>query len=230
MSIKNKVICIIPARGGSKSIPKKNIKLINKKPLIFYTIETAIKSKIFDFILVSSDSNEILNKCKIYKDVVTILRPKSMSKDNSKTEEALIHACQKIKCKYSFTPDIVFTLEPTSPLRSIKTIKNALKIYNDNNADSVIGVTETKDCIGSIKNGRFFHLQKNQPRRRQERETFYVENSIIYATSYKMLNKKKSILGDRLYPIIVSKVESFDINDKEDFYIAESLLLRKKLL
>ncbi len=226
MSIKNKVICVIPARGGSKSIPKKNIRLINNRPLIFYTIETAINSKIFDYIIVSSDSDEILNKCKKYKDIILVQRPDFLSTDESKTEEALIHVCKQIDLKYNFIPDIIFTLEPTSPLRSVKTIRDTLEIFNKTDADSVIGVTGNRDCIGHIKDGKFFHLEKNQPRRRQERKTLYIENSTIYATRYDILKKNNSILGDKLYPILIPKIESFDINDEEDFYIAESLILR----
>ena len=102
------IVGIIPARGGSKSIPNKNIKKINDKPLIEYTIVSAIKSNIFDFIIVSSDSEKILRIAK-KNEVICLKRPKNISTDKSKTEEALMHACDHLIDKYKKQPDIIVT-------------------------------------------------------------------------------------------------------------------------
>lgn len=219
-----KTICIIPARGGSKSIHMKNIKLLNGKPLIHYTLKTAIESKIFDKIVVTSDSLKILNIASKYKDVELIKRPKKLSLDRSLTEPTLLHVCDVMKSKHNYIPDIVFTLEPTAPLRSIKTIKACLKIISSKDVDSVVGITETKKCIGKIVNKRFKYFIKNQPRRRQDREKMYYESGTIYATKLATLVKYGSVLGKRLYPVVVPSNEAFDVNEILDFNIIEAIM------
>ena len=120
-----KILGLIPARGGSKSIPLKNIKILKGKPLIHYSIETAIKSKIFDYIVVSTDSEKIRNKCKKFNEIYIFNRDKKISLDKSPTEDVLKDVLLKLKKKFNYSPDYIFILEPTSPLRSINTISKA---------------------------------------------------------------------------------------------------------
>ena len=121
-------IGIIPARGGSKSIPLKNIRLFNGKPLIEYTIESALNSGVLDKIVVSTDHDGIAEVCEKYKGVDIILRPKKLSTDEALTESALLSVCDELEENNNFIPDIVLTLEPTSPMRTAQTIKNSIEI------------------------------------------------------------------------------------------------------
>ncbi len=220
-----KVIAVIPARGGSKSVPLKNIKKINGKPLIEYTIETALKSKKIFKIIVSTDSSTIANVVKKYEEIIIVKRPDYLSSDTSTTESCLIHALETISKDYNIKADIVLTLEPTSPFRSLKTINDAIKILTDGKSDSVIGVKESKVCFGVINNDNSFeHIIKNQPRRRQDRNPIYIESSTIYGTLTKTLIDNQSVLGKNPFPLIVDKFESIDINENFDLIVAESYL------
>ena len=127
-----KILGIIPARGGSKSIPLKNIKIINKKSLLSYSINTAIKSKIFNHIVVSTDNKKIRNISARFKNILVFDRPKKISGDKSRTEETVLDVLKKIKITKNFTPNWIFVLEPTSPLRSKKTILKALSLIKKN--------------------------------------------------------------------------------------------------
>jgi CMP-N-acetylneuraminic acid synthetase len=216
-------IGIIPARGGSKSIPLKNIKLLNGKPLIEYTIESALKSGVLDKIIVSTDHDGIAKVCEKYKDVDIIFRPKKISTDEARTESALLHVCDELEKRESFIPDIVLTLEPTSPMRTAETIIKSIGVLKGNNFDSVIGVIETRGVYGKIVNGDYEYLFPNQARRRQEREPLYMECSTIYATTLQTLRRKNSVVGDKVYPLIIKKNEAIDINDEHDFLLAETI-------
>ena len=224
MSRNNLILAVIPARGGSKSIPLKNIKLLNGKPLIEYTIETALASKALDRIAVSTDHEDIIRICQQYNEIDVIVRPPELATDEAPTEWTLLHACDELKKKDDFIPDVVLTLEPTSPLRSTQTIIRCIDIFKTTDADSVIGVTETRACYGKIVAGRFEYLSQNQPRRRQERKPLYRESSTIYGTRFKVLKNNRSVLGVKLYPLIIDEKEAFDINNKDDFLLAEAAM------
>lgn len=222
-----KVLGVIPARGGSKSIPLKNIKLLGGKPLIYYTIKSAQTSGVFNKLVVSSDSEEILSVARRF-DVEVIKRPTEFATDTSRTEEALIHAIEYLKVKESFSPDIVVTIEPTAPFRSVQTIQKTIQAFSDSKIDSAMAVLETRSCYGKIIDGAFDYLIKNQPRRRQEREPLYQESGTIYATRRDTLLEKKSVLGNRIAPIIVPEIEAVDINESIDFELAEFYMERLK--
>lgn len=225
--MEKKIVGIIPARGGSKGVPKKNIKLLNDKPLIEYTIESSIASKVFDKIIVSTDCTQIANICNKYPSIDVVIRPKELSMDNSKTEDALIHVCDKLIKIDNFYPDYVITLEPTSPFRAINTIKSCANVLINSKYDSVAAVVEEKSVLGRVNHNTFHHIFPNEPRRRQDREGLYKESSTIYGTSIEVLRQKKSVLGDNVFALIVTGVETVDINEPLDFEIAELIMKRK---
>tara|TARA_B100001057_G_C22853551_1_gene951902 strand:- start:2690 stop:3367 length:678 start_codon:yes stop_codon:yes gene_type:complete len=224
-----KTIGIIPARGGSKGIPGKNIKTISGKPLIEFTIESAFDSKSIDTLVVSTDSNDIISAVKKYKNLVIVKRPIELCTDYSTTESCLLHACKQVEDKINVMHDIVVTLEPTSPLRKKDTISKAVNILKNKNFDSVMGVVETDSLIGRIIDNKFEYIFKNQSRRRQDRLFLYKESSTIWATKYDALKKNNSVLGKKIYPLIVSKEEAIDINTNFDFISAEAHLINNKL-
>ncbi len=218
-----KVIGIIPARGGSKGVYLKNIKKLKGKPLIHYTIESAISSAIFDEIVVSTDHPEIKKVCNQYKQIKIIDRPKEISQDDSPTVLTLIHACEFLFKKNGFKPEFVILLEPTSPLRSSSTIINCLNILKNTDADSVVGVKENNCSIGKIVNSKFVHLFPNMPRRRQDREPLFQEAGTIWGTTYEVLTEKKSMFGEYIHPLVIDHTEAYDINSEKDFKILEAI-------
>tara|TARA_Y100000385_G_C13102734_1_gene645570 strand:- start:2128 stop:2820 length:693 start_codon:yes stop_codon:yes gene_type:complete len=222
------IVGIIPARGGSKGLPKKNIKELCGKPLICYTIETAIKSNIIDKIVVSTDDEETARIASKYDEIDVCMRPYKLSIDTASTESALIHACEFLSKKENIDADYVLTLEPTSPFRSINTIKQTINLLIDDSFDSVVAVTEIKSVLARIKGNHFSHVFPNQPRRRQDREGLYQESSTIYGTSYKKLIEKNLVIGDAPAAILINQNEAFDINDEFDFQIANFMMELKK--
>lgn len=220
-----KVLGVIPARGGSKSVPLKNIKELNGIPLLVYAIESAKRSSFIDRLVVSTDHDTIAALSK-KAGAEVIRRPPELATDESRTEAALIHACDELK-KEKFFPDVVLTLEPTSPFRTPLLIDRCVEIFKTTDADSVIGVVESRSCYGKIKNNKFEFLFPGQPRRRQEREPLYRESSTLYGTRTEILYQKLSVLGDQLYPLLVPEEEAFDINTEFDFRLAEILIKRR---
>ena len=218
-----RVVAIIPARGGSKTIPKKNIRPLAGKPLIYYTVEEAKRSKYLDRILVSTDDDEIARICRGFG-VEVIERPPEFATDTSPTELALIHVVETLKDKEGYEADVIVTLEPTSPLRTYELIDKCIETLLRNDCDSVISAIGTRECFGRIIGGKFDYLIKDQPRRRQDREPFYKESSTVYVTRTETLFKLKSVLGERLYAVIAEEDEAMDINTPLDFVIAEAVM------
>ncbi|WP_368881689.1 acylneuraminate cytidylyltransferase family protein [Shewanella algae] len=222
-------LAVIPARGGSKGIPKKNIKSLGGKPLILYTIEQALEATSIDKIVVSTDCDEIASVCKEYSSVEVIMRPEELASDTAKTEQALIHACDFLEENYAISVDVVVTLEPTSPFRTSSSIDKCMSTFSRGDGDAVVTVVEFTDVLGRIVEDRYVHLIPNQPRRRQEREVLYKESSTIYCTSVISLRKYNSVLGNASIPVVISAEESFDINEPLDFDLAEALVnIRRK--
>lgn len=214
---------VIPARGGSKEVPMKNIRSLCGKPLIVYTIASAKCSQLLSRLVLSTDNEEIAKVSEKYSCEV-ILRPAELATDNAPTEWALIHAIDTLREKEGFLPDIVLTLEPTAPFRTATLIDKCIKILEDTNIDSVIGVAESRSSYGTIKNGIFEFLFPRESYRRQEREPLYKESGTIYATRTDVLIQKKSVIGNKLHAVIVDEIEGIDINSEFDFSIAEALM------
>lgn len=224
-----KVICFIPARGGSKSIPFKNIVSINNKELINYTIDQALKIEFFDKVIVSTDSKKIINKIsnyKLEKKFEIINRPKKYSLDSSSTEEALNHTLKFLKTKFQYIPSYIIILEPTSPIRKILTIKKFIKdVINNKKYNSFISISYlSADPLYLNKKNELTFLRKNQPRRRQLRQKLFIEGCGMYGINYKKYTQSGRIITKPIYPFIVSKIESIDINDNEDLHLSEIIL------
>ena len=216
-----KILAVIPARFGSKGIPNKNIKLLNGKPLISYTIEASINSQI-SHTIVSTDSFEISKIAREYG-LEVHNRCASLAKDDTPTLPVIQEVIDNLNDKY----DAVMTLQPTSPLRSNLHINEAINLFHDNkSADSLVSVVATPHNYLSEKqmliNGDFIFGNTN-PLRRQECKTSYSRNgAAIYLSQMELL--KTSILGFKILPYIMDKIHSIDIDDMEDWLIAESIL------
>lgn len=223
------IIAIIPARGGSKGIPRKNIKELEGKPLIAYTIEEALKSKYLDHVFVSTEDPEI---AKVSKEcgAQVIDRPSSLAKDTSKTVDAILHAVEYLE-KKDIHPHIVVLLQPTSPLRNTEDIDAAVKVFLDNECDSVISVCEPDHspfwCF--TLSGKYLQPlfdKKFDNTRRQDLPKVVIPNGAIYVSSPESIRKYEGFYGDQTIPYCMSPERSIDIDTPLDFTIAE-VLIRK---
>jgi len=216
-----RILAIIPARGGSKGVPRKNIKLLAGKPLIYYTIEFAKKSKYVNRIIVSTD-DENIKKVALKYGVEVIDRPKELASDTALTKEVVKHV---IKQKPDF--DVVVLLQPTSPLRKTETIDLAIKQFIDNyeDYDSLMPIRRFQLKTGKVFGG--YYVPEKGERRSQDLEEKYYECGTIFV--YKTyLIKKDNIYGKRIFPFIVKDgIEAIDIDTLEDFKIAETLIQNK---
>ncbi len=213
---------VIPARANSKRIINKNIKKLNNKPLINYVLEKLNNKKIKEKVYVTSDSLEIKKLTQLFKKIKFVKRPKKFASSNSKIEEALIHliSTEDLK-KYEW----VITVQPNSPFIKLKTIKKIINLTKKTNANCIMTVSKNVSDLWYKDKKNFFlkRLFPNAPRSSQKRKPLYEENSAIYATRVKHLLKTKKIFDKKVFFYEISRIEGIDINDKIDFFIADSL-------
>ena len=227
----NSVICLIPARSGSRELSNKNIKLLNKVPLIMYPYKIAKRSKIISKICVSSDSKKYLNIFK-NKKVLKILRPAKLARSNSKIIDTILHALSEIKGDYEF----LVLLEPTSPLTSSIELDKALKVFFKlkNKADSMISIFSNPKFYDAFKcdvNKDFrykkkFRFSKNMNRQNFKKKEFFFSGN-FYISKISSLRKNKSFLTKKTYCYPIVKSVNTDIDNINDFLYAEVLLKKK---
>lgn len=222
-----KILGFIPARGGSKTIPLKNLHKILNKPLIQYTIESALQSKIFYKIIVSSDHNKILNFSQKFKKISVLKRPKKISNDTASTDLALDHAINELVKNQETMPDYICVIEPTAPLRSASSLRKLKDLLKKKKIDSLITVNALDHIPGKIQKESFHFLEFNRLAR-QLRKKYYIETGTFYLVSYKYFMKFKTIVSKKPHYLKVPKIESIDINDREDLKFAEALIRLKK--
>ena len=223
------MIAIIPARGGSKGLPGKNIKLLGGLPLIYYSINAAIKSKSIDRVIVSTEDNEIAS---IAKDcgAEVLIRPTNLALDTSMVIDTYLHVVDFI-AKQDLKPIESFVaLLPTAPLRSSQDIDEAIKIFNDKSASSVISVIEAPiplDWYKRItKKGTLENCSHefNELKNRQEYERIYIPNGAVFVFKTEALRLTRHYYTEKTYPYIMPRKRSIDIDDLLDFEWAEHLL------
>jgi CMP-N,N'-diacetyllegionaminic acid synthase len=215
-----KIIAIIPARGGSKRIPKKNIKKLGGKPLIGYTIEAAIESKKLDDIIVSTENKEINDVAEKFGAKV-IERPNVLATDWAKTIDVVLDVLTKEEC------GVVVLLQPTCPFRTAQDIDGAIKLFLMSKCDSVISMAEagSNQCwLMKIKGNKFLTPvfgHKYFTQRSQDLPKMYVPNGAIYVSTPANLRKYKSFYTNKVLPYIMPRERSIDIDDFDDWAIAE---------
>lgn len=228
------VLAIIPARGGSKGIPKKNIKYISGKPLIAYTIDAALKSNV-DRLIVSTDDLEIAEIAKSYGAEVPFIRPSEFSEDSSSSLSVIIHALKYLEKEESYIPEIVVFLQPTSPLRGSNHINEGLKMIEESNVESVIGVRRVYEehpyfmfKVDENRNWVEYEEIENKPARRQDVPPCYLINSALYITKksyYDNLSSNKYVFNLKSFKgLEMDRISSIDINEISDFYLVQSIL------
>lgn len=223
-------LAIIPARGGSKRLPRKNILPLLSKPLIAWTIEAALKSIYIDEIIVTTDDSEIMGIAKKYGAVTPFLRPKILSNDTAGTFDVIKHAVDYYS-KVGKTFDYIILLQPTSPMRTANHINEAISIINEKKADAVISVTEMEhsplwsNILPDSGNMSGFLHDDVLNKRSQDLDVYYRLNGAIYICEIKkMLAEESLFLKNNVFAYKMEKNVSVDVDDKLDFEFCEYLL------
>lgn len=228
-----KILIIIPARGGSKRLPGKNIKPINGKPLISYAITAAKKSKYADRIVVSTDDLKISSVARRYGAEVPFIRPAELASDTASTLSVIQHAVNYFEKNEKIKPDIVVLIQPTNPLILMSDIDGTLEKMIKTKTKTCFSGTEISqrpEWMYKINNGLPVLFIKNvdTEKRSQDLPRLAIINGTVYATEYNTLMKKGVIRDDKSLSIyLMPRERSADIDDLFDFEFAEFLLNRK---
>ena len=221
-------LAIIPARGGSKRLPRKNLLDLCGKPLIAWSIEAALKSKYISKVIVTSDDEEILNIAKEYK-ADFIKRPDELASDTATTFDALKHTLENVG-KY----DYVVLLQPTSPLRTEKHIDEAIELLEEKSSDAIISVCEMEhsplwsNTLNEDLNMSNFLRDEVLNKRSQDLPKYYRLNGAIYiCKTEKLLENRGFFIKENIYAYTMDKKYSVDIDEEIDFIIAREI---KKLI
>tara|TARA_B100000787_G_scaffold163912_2_gene146050 strand:+ start:1397 stop:2089 length:693 start_codon:yes stop_codon:yes gene_type:complete len=227
------MLAIIPARKGSKGLKNKNIKLINKKPLISYTIEAAIKSSKITEIFISTNDLRVIKIASSYNINTPFLRPNKLATDKSPAIEAYLDSIEKLNMNLKKKYRNFVVLLPTSPLRSVNDIDKAIEVFQKKKADSVISMSMShqpiewhKKISKNYKVDKTFNSKKSVSNRQNLEKTF-VPNGSIYVFNYNFLKNSKNYYGNKTYAYIMPKIKSYDIDDKTDFEIVKKFLIKK---
>ena len=226
-----KILGVIPARGGSKSVPRKNIANIAGKPLIAYTIEEALKCNSITDVVVSTDDEEIAIVAKSLGALVPFNRPKDLASDQALTAPVAKHCLVEMEFRQSYKYDAVLLLQPTTPLRTVDHINSAILLFKTNVCDSVVSVTgvegnhpfRMKRLIGDMLIN-WIDQGFEDMRPRQLLPPAFIRNGAIYLTRRSVIYNNNSLVGNRCLGFIMNSEDSINIDTKIDFKLAEILL------
>ena len=223
------MLAIIPARGGSKGLPGKNIKLLGDLPLICHTIKAALDSNLIDRVIVSTENDEIASIAKNCGAEVPFMRSIDLASDTSMVMDSYLQVVDMITKENSKPIESFVALLPTAPLRTSKDIDKAIQIFNDKNANSVISVVEASTPVywhrsiskeGILEN---FLPEFNALKNRQELKKTYLPNGAVYVFRTEVLRSTREYYTSKTYPYIMPKERSADIDDNFDFEWARYL-------
>ncbi|MFH1618098.1 MAG: acylneuraminate cytidylyltransferase family protein [Candidatus Margulisiibacteriota bacterium] len=223
---KKKVLAIIPARGASKGVPKKNLRRLQDKPLLAWTILVAKKSKYINRLILSSDDDEIIRIAKSYNCEVPFVRPLELAKDDTPGIDPIIHALETLEEKYDF----VVLLQVTSPLRIAEDIDQCLEALLLNDAPASVSVTISKEnpywMFVLDRNKRMIPVIQDgkQYFRRQDIPDVYLLNGAVYCSKVEWLLKTRSFICDQTVAYVMPPERSIDIDSENDLLRCEHLL------
>lgn len=226
-----KILAIIPARGGSKRLPKKNLLPLDGTPLIGWSIKEAKRSKYIDTLIVSTDSTEIQEVARAFGAETPFLRPSELAADETRSIDVVTHA---LKFYGEKTYDCVILLQPTSPLRDVEDIDSAIEYFFEKDATSVIGVCEAEhsplwsNTLDEDRSMDNFLDQKYNNSRSQDLPIYYRINGAFYMSETdSVLNNETFFVTHDIYAYVMSQEHSVDIDTFIDFTTAEAILKQK---
>jgi len=225
-----KILGFIPARGGSKGIPKKNIIPFKGKPLIYYTLRLVKKLNKSVYPFVSSDDQKIINYCNSQNITTVYKRPKKYSKDSSLIIDSVNHSLKWLYKNKNLKFDIVLLLQPTSPKRNFNEFKRAIQFFKKNKLESLVGVSKMKEhpneCIELKKNKKWKFLASNQRKvqRQKYNNNYYFLDGSLYMATTKFLKKNKSFVKENYTFLFKLNNEfSVDIDNKIDLKVLNAI-------
>ena len=224
------MISIIPARGGSKGLPGKNILPLCGKPMIAYTIEAAKQSKYIDHVIVSTDDQKIAEIALQYGAEVPFLRPDFLASDTAQAVDNYIYTIERLSKEWNTPIEEFVVLQPTSPLRIAEDIDGAIEMFMEKKADSVISYTPEAHPVRWHKyldeNNAFVDIFDTTIANRQDLKTSYYPNGAVYVFRFSMIKERK-YYTDKSYGFVMPRIRSVDIDYKEDFDYVEFLMSRR---
>lgn len=235
-----RVLGLVPARGGSKGIPRKNIAPLHGKPLIGWTIEAAAGSKL-DRLVLSSDSAEIIDVARAAGKIeCPFVRPAELAADDTPAIDVVLHAVNWLHDHEGYTPDAIMLLQPTSPLRRREHIDAAIDLFEAHDADSLVSVVKAphnmtpeslmrleQDAAGAGWLTPYLPMQERK-HQRQSKPSYYARNgAAIYLVRTAVLLERHTLYGNRILAYPMSREESIDIDEPFDFELCEWLLARR---
>lgn len=221
-----KILAIVPARGGSKGVARKNIKELGGKPLLEWTLDAAVNSCLIDKVFVSTDCCEIANVATAFGIDVPFMRPQSLSRDDTVVADVVEHVLSCLDEQY----DEVILLQPTSPFRNNKHITDALDVYYKSDAFSLVSVCQSEKnphwmfTISEDRRLKPLLSYEERLHRRQDLPKFYHLNGAIYVVDVPLFREKKKFVYSDTVPYIMDHVSSLDIDTMMDFQLAEAML------
>ncbi|TKH33154.1 acylneuraminate cytidylyltransferase family protein [Paenibacillus polymyxa] len=219
-------LAVIPARGGSKGLPGKNIRLLHDKPLIQYSIEAALNSGCVNEVVVTTDNEDIARVSSQAGAAVPFIRPAELATDVAKSIDVLKHAVEFYEQTQNQFFDVIMLLQPTSPLRNALDIKEAYTLFLNNQADSLQSVTLSgvqPYLLRKMDNGKLTSYLKDEKEhlRRQDLKELYALNGAIYIVKRDLLMNSDTLIGPRNCGYIMPRERSVDIDDEFDLKMAE---------
>ena len=222
-----KTLGIIPARGGSKGIPNKNLRELAGKPLLAYALEAANASGVIDRLILSTDSAEIADLGRKLGLEVPFMRPAELAADDSPMLDVLQHAVVQLE-REAWRPELIVLLQPTSPLRRPEHIREAVELLKNGNYDSAVSVVEIPSLFApqkamAIRDGllTFWAAEGKEITRRQQTETAYAREGTVYACRRDVLMDKGNFYGERCAPYLVPPEMALSLDTMDDWREAE---------
>jgi N-acylneuraminate cytidylyltransferase/CMP-N,N'-diacetyllegionaminic acid synthase len=215
---------LIPARSGSKGVPRKNIKAMAGKPLLAHTVEAAAEAETINRVLVSTDDEEIQSVARSAGAEVPFLRPDRLATDEAATEPVVEHTLSMLDSEEGYTPDAVVLLQPTSPLRDAEDIDEAVRQYRKTDAVSLVSVTVDHSNRWQRTPDSAEQLNYVDAGRRQEKSPEFVENGAIYITDTSAFLETANFRAGTTTLYEMDQPKSIDIDTEFDFWLAEHIL------
>jgi CMP-N-acetylneuraminic acid synthetase len=232
------VICLIPARKGSRRLPGKNIKPLLGKPLIAYTIEQAKSVSLIDRVIVSTDSREIAGIARKFGAEVPFIRPRHLARNLTPDWPVFKHALKWLDVNQGYRPDFIVHLRCTGPLRKVSDIESGIRKMIKFRPDSVVSVSPVDHPpqkmwrisaggnLVKLLSGRV-RLKGGAESPQQLLEPVYRQNDVVDVSRYDTIMKKKSMFGRRMLPLVTNRQDSLDIDTPMDFLLAETIMKKR---
>lgn len=222
------ILCVIPVRGGSKGIPRKNVRNLGGKPLMAWTVEQAVNASVGLDVVVSTDDEEMAEVARQYGADVPFMRPAELAQDTTATEPVVTHAIN-FRTAQGRKPDAVVLLQVTSPLRHADTLDRAVQQFLETGVDSLVGVVPTPPFLwrlGNEETGQPVTAEYDFERRPRRQELTpeqipYRENGSLYVSKPELYLERNNRLGGKIGLFILDEIEGVDIDTELDFALAE---------